>query len=274
VTPTLTGQPPETAPPGSGPNTAGAAAPQIELPKYEDTEGTPRLANALAAGTPVLQVDDQIALAATALPAFSQAAPSGKSVSGAPEKMGDSQAAAPANSDHRFTTKEVIVPIPSEQLAPLVAPAPQHATLELDQLTSAPEQVAAAVIAHAEIVARGERIEFHLQLEPPDLGTITIHLSASAHDVSGRLVVREEAARQLIEQNLQSLRQHLADAGIRLGSFSVARDGTGARNSGSEPQPQESELATESLSRSRSGRAVASVLGGLPHNISTINVLV
>jgi flagellar hook-length control protein FliK len=188
-----------------------------------------------------------------------------------PEKTERTPPAATEKSTTQSTMKEALQPGQWQQAAPPAEPAIQHGISQASQLAAVAEQVGTATIAHGEIVTRGERIELHLQLEPPELGTVTIHLSACAHNISARLVVHEEAARQLIEQNLQSLRQQLADAGIRVGSFSVARGDTGARSSHSERR-HEPVLAPEPLSRP--ANAGARVLRAIAHGANRVDVLV
>jgi flagellar hook-length control protein FliK len=91
-------------------------------------------------------------------------------------------------------------------------------------------QVADAIVARASIVQTPGRTEFHLRLEPPELGTIHVHLTASARDVSARLVIQDHVARLLIESQLTSLRQRLAQAGVSLGNLNVAREQNGSRD--------------------------------------------
>ena len=99
------------------------------------------------------------------------------------------------------------------------------------------QQIGNEIIARAEVVSRDGRTEIHIRLEPPELGTVRVYLSASEHTLSARLVVSDEAVRQLLIGQLDTLRQNLAMRGISLGSFNVTRDGGGAGNPGTQEQP-------------------------------------
>jgi flagellar hook-length control protein FliK len=98
------------------------------------------------------------------------------------------------------------------------------------------DQIKAAVLAEGDSLRRPGRTEIHVQLDPPDLGRVRLHLTTSDERVSGRLVVEAEAVRALIESRLPELRQRLEAAGIELGRFDVARDGTGQSGAGQDPQ--------------------------------------
>jgi hypothetical protein len=86
-------------------------------------------------------------------------------------------------------------------------------------------QIADNIIGHAEVRERGGRTEFYMRLEPPELGSVRIHLSASEHGVTARLMVADESVRQLVESQLGSLRDSLAEAGLTLHRFDVSQDG-------------------------------------------------
>jgi flagellar hook-length control protein FliK len=98
-------------------------------------------------------------------------------------------------------------------------------------------QIASGIIARAEIVTREGQTDFHLRLEPPELGAIRVHLSANDQGISARLVVHEEVAKQLIESQLESLRQRLTNAGISLGSFDVSHGGPGSQDARKQRDP-------------------------------------
>jgi flagellar hook-length control protein FliK len=104
--------------------------------------------------------------------------------------------------------------------------------------SSPAEQVAHAIREHAGPAAREGRTEVSLRLDPPELGAIRIHLSATEHTLSARLVVEQEATRQLLENQVQALRDRLAEAGVTLGSFDISRHQTGAHSQGRQPHPE------------------------------------
>lgn len=108
------------------------------------------------------------------------------------------------------------------------APAPPHLA-QANQGTGPADQVATAIHERHDTIIQQGRTEIHLRLEPPELGTVRIHLSVSDDKITARIVVHEEVARQMIEGQMQHLRQRLEEAGIALGQFSVAHDGSGSR---------------------------------------------
>ncbi len=98
------------------------------------------------------------------------------------------------------------------------------------------DQLATGILARAEVVVQEGRTDFHLRLEPPELGTVRIYVVASEQTITARLVVHDEAAHQLITSQLHSLRQSLENAGVSLGNLDVLRGGTGSQDSWQQPQ--------------------------------------
>jgi flagellar hook-length control protein FliK len=127
------------------------------------------------------------------------------------------------------------------------------------------DQIIRAFVDHAGVVARQGSTDFHLRLEPPNLGTVHIYVSATESSVSVRVVAAHEGTQALLENQSHDLRQSLAQAGVALGGFDVTRDGSGS--SGSRQQPQESPaLARQSgqLATQRTSVATATpVLNGI-----------
>lgn len=92
------------------------------------------------------------------------------------------------------------------------------------------DQVADPIVARSELAVRAGHAEFHLQLEPPELGSVRVHLTATDHGISARLFVHEPGARQLIQSQLESLCQRLKEQGITIGRFDVAGNDAGSQN--------------------------------------------
>ncbi len=90
------------------------------------------------------------------------------------------------------------------------------------------DQLTRAFVAHADIVGQQGRTDFHLRLDPPQLGSVRIHLTATDNTVSARIVTAQEGTQQLLQNQAHHLRQGLAQAGLSLGSFDVTRDGGGS----------------------------------------------
>ncbi len=119
---------------------------------------------------------------------------------------------------------------PVQNLAPSHPSALPSSTPVVDQLTR-------AVAANVEVVQRNGQTNVHLHLDPPQLGSVQIHLTATEHSVSARIVVAQEGTRQLLQDQAQHLRQSLSQAGVSLGSFDVARDGGGGSRGGNPQTP-------------------------------------
>jgi flagellar hook-length control protein FliK len=94
--------------------------------------------------------------------------------------------------------------------------------------TGTADKIANAIASQAETLASDGHTTLHLQLDPPGLGSVRVHLSASDHAVSARLVVQDESTRQILESQVGLLRDKLQESGVTLGRFAVTRDGGGA----------------------------------------------
>jgi flagellar hook-length control protein FliK len=153
---------------------------------------------------------------------------------------------APASANHAESqpqTSAAPSPAPGTSVtttlpAPTVAPASQTSPSPAATTVPVAEQLTRAFVAQAEVVQREGRTNFHLRLDPPQLGSVQIHLTATEHTVSARIVVAQEGTRQLLEGQAHHLRQGLAEAGLSLGSFDVTRDGGGSRGGGQQAPPQ------------------------------------
>jgi flagellar hook-length control protein FliK len=66
-----------------------------------------------------------------------------------------------------------------------------------------------------------------MRLEPPELGTVRIHLTATDHTITARFMVANESVRHIVTSQLDSLRQSLADAGMSLQRFDISHGGQG-----------------------------------------------
>jgi flagellar hook-length control protein FliK len=85
-------------------------------------------------------------------------------------------------------------------------------------------QVADAVVTHARVLEHPGAVEFHMQLDPPELGRVQISLVARGDEVHGQVLVADDAVRQMLESQLPELRQRLEAAGVNVQRFDVATD--------------------------------------------------
>jgi flagellar hook-length control protein FliK len=140
---------------------------------------------------------------------------------------------------------------------------------EAKQALPVAAQVAGEILSRAEVTTRDGQTHFHMQLNPPDLGSVRIHLTASEQGITARLFVHEESARQLLQSQLESLRQRLANAGVTLGKCDVSRDGSDSQT----PQQQRPARAVTGPVDSASAQA-QETQSTLSSGAGRINVLV
>jgi flagellar hook-length control protein FliK len=101
------------------------------------------------------------------------------------------------------------------------------------------DQLAGEIMARAQWSSHNGQTEFRVRLDPPELGTVRVHLTVNDQTITAKVVVASDATRQLIESQVDHLRQTLADAGVSLGRFDVSRDGGGAWHGTGHPQQPE-----------------------------------
>ena len=137
------------------------------------------------------------------------------------------------------------------------------------------EQLTRAFVAQASTVNREGRTDFHLRLDPPQLGSVQIHLTATEHTVSARVIVSQEGTRQLIEGHAHQLRQSLAESGLVLGTFDVTRDSGGFSHSGHHqpPEPPPPRTASRSESATATHTAIAKTASSRSIRTDGIDIL-
>jgi hypothetical protein len=91
------------------------------------------------------------------------------------------------------------------------------------------EQIAAPIVTHARLIEHGRSTEFIMELQPPELGSVRVHLSATPEGLTAHLVVADEAVRQLVEGQLNDLRQRLVEASCHVVGFTIS-DSRGDQN--------------------------------------------
>lgn len=109
---------------------------------------------------------------------------------------------------------------PPAQPQPPAAPAARPSVVE---------QVAVETTRQARFVQHGQTSEFSLRLNPPELGTVHVHLRATESGLNARFVVADEGTRQILEGQMHTLRTRLGEAGIATGSFDVFQGHQGSQ---------------------------------------------
>ena len=92
-------------------------------------------------------------------------------------------------------------------------------------------------------------VEVRMELHPPELGRMHLHLALEDGEVSVRMFVENDGAKQVLDTQMEPLRVRFEEMGVSLGQFDVRRDG----NSGEQHPPQEFEMASD---QPRSGRSM------------------
>lgn len=84
--------------------------------------------------------------------------------------------------------------------------------------------VDAMKVAHDDPKMAHPRIE--VELDPPELGRVSIELADTERGLSARIVVQRESTAQLVEQQLASIRQSLDQAGLHVRDFQLSHQGS------------------------------------------------
>ncbi|MBX9678468.1 MAG: flagellar hook-length control protein FliK [Gemmataceae bacterium] len=120
---------------------------------------------------------------------------------------------------------EAVQPAPhAEGARPLSAEAKPREAAD-----SVSEQVRNRIVDQIETAREHGRVELRFDLHPPELGRMRLNLTSQDHSLSVRVWAESDQARQMLESQMDALRQRLAEGGISLGSFNVGRDSGGAR---------------------------------------------
>ena len=77
--------------------------------------------------------------------------------------------------------------------------------------------------------------EINIKLDPPDLGTVRINITSAGDTVKTTLIAENHAVKQVIENNLNHLRDSMADQGLKVESFTVLVGGNPGQK-GQNPQ--------------------------------------
>ena len=136
-----------------------------------------------------------------------------------------------------------------------------------------PLEMMAQVARAVEASLQQGKNTLRMQLNPADLGAIDIRLVSSGHRVSMTVIAEQASTGRMLENQMEQLRQSLADAGVQLTQMHVGQQNQGsqfARNF-AQQQPQnsfaaarlgqqgltnEAETADDRLARARSAGAV------------------
>ncbi len=100
-------------------------------------------------------------------------------------------------------------------------------TSDVVHIRALPETMTTRVASWAGVSSRNNRTMFHMRLEPPELGTLQVHLMSTEQAVSIRMVAADEVARQIIATQVSELQKSLEELGLTVQQFDVTvGDGT------------------------------------------------
>lgn len=218
-------------------NSAGTLAPTEK--QVSDTLPAPPTPTPLA---PV-QVNEQ-----PALPSLPTIAPTAD----APAHENDSEpTAAKASATAAGTSANVVESPRLEQVAQTAPanPAPPLAHQIHDQIANQMDQL-----------RQMGRVEMQLNLHPPELGRVQLHLTLEDGQLNVRMLVQDESAKRLIDQQLEPLRVRFSEMGVSVGQFDVRRDGNSAHPEQQQPaEPSAQALQADSRTGPRLQKPYAKV---------------
>lgn len=170
--------------------------------------------------------------------------------------------------DFERATAEVV--IPSAHMTAIV----DHETTRVNAATLT-ESVSAAVQAHSADLSPNKPLELHLRLDPPELGTVRVHLRLTDDMVSIRFIAGDEAITRILETQLPDLRQSLAERGLEFAHCDVSCDSRQQQSSNFRGDSHPQSFGFEASPRITHGSATASKIAtivGLTRN-DRLNVL-
>jgi len=129
------------------------------------------------------------------------------------------------------------------------------------------EHMAGRIVDQARIVTGPGETRLELELDPPELGRVSVRLSETTGGISARVMVAHEHVWRSVGQSLADFQATLAEAGIELQDFSLAhRDAqtsdefydrsNPSRQPKQDVQPETSALAPQTATRTGSAQVV------------------
>jgi flagellar hook-length control protein FliK len=135
-------------------------------------------------------------------------------------------------------------------------------------------------VARAIQTAQDRGTPLLLRLNPPELGSLKLEMSVQHGTLSASVEADNQAAKQLLLENLPALRERLADQNIRIERFDVdvRRDGDGREQPKFNLQQQQHESNQGRQSHrldgphGRGGEVIADAVTIVPHSITTTTI--
>jgi hypothetical protein len=164
------------------------------------------------------------------------------------------QAAPKPDTDELAVVDEDAVGVAEPVHASESAAVEKHSRVE-EARPSAPltDQVHERVSVHLDQLREMGHVEVQMNLHPPELGQVKMHLALDDGNLSVRFTVQNDGARTALTQQMEPMRVRFAEMGFSLGNFDVRRD----NNSSSWQQAQDSEGAGQTGQVQRAAMRVA-----------------
>jgi flagellar hook-length control protein FliK len=102
-----------------------------------------------------------------------------------------------------------------------------HETAGTNTQTVSKDQLFAQIVENAKLMLGGNHSEMELNLKPDSLGRLQLKVSIENQVVTARFVAESQQVKQIIETNLNQLRDHLRENGLQVDNLTVSV-GTGA----------------------------------------------
>jgi len=106
------------------------------------------------------------------------------------------------------------------------------------------DQIQNQVTAHMDQLRQMGRVEVQLDLHPPELGRVQLHLAMEDGRLNVRMVVQDDAAKRVMDMQAEPLRVRFSEMGVSVGHFDVRREG-GSPNQNQQPASEPSAQAIQ-----------------------------
>jgi flagellar hook-length control protein FliK len=109
----------------------------------------------------------------------------------------------------------------------------QHSAGQLHEMagtntqTASKDQLFAQIVENAKLMLAGNHSEMELNLKPDSLGRLQLKIAVENQVVTARFVAESQQVKEIIETNLNQLRDHLRENGLQVDNLTVSV-GTGA----------------------------------------------
>jgi flagellar hook-length control protein FliK len=111
------------------------------------------------------------------------------------------------------------------------------------------EQVQNQVAVHLDQLRQMGHAEVQLDLHPPELGRVQLHLTMDDGHVNVHMIVQDEGVKRMMDQQLEPLRVRFSEMGVSVGQFDVRRDG----GSPNQNQQASSEPSLQAIQTDKNG---------------------